>query len=197
MKLKRIKGKKKGFSLVEIVVAASIFVILSGIMLTFFIQGLNLWQLITSQSNLRSIAANAMNYIKQELQKTTHTSSEIPSPNLFIPSEPNNNSVDFYLPADSEEDNNDIIIDDIGNTEWDMDNKIQYQYVPGEKQLRRLEKGEQYIIANNVSSIKFEDNSINPALYNNELKIVLTLESATPQNRVVSVTLTSILKLRN
>ncbi|MCM8824039.1 MAG: hypothetical protein NC822_05125 [Candidatus Omnitrophica bacterium] len=131
----------------------------------------------------------------QELEKTTRTSPDIPSPNLSIPSKPNNNSVDFYLPIDI--DGNGLIIDALGNTEWDKSNKIQYQYVPGLKQLRRLEKGNQYVIANNVVSIEFEDNSINPVLYNNELKIILTLEKVTPQNRTVSVNLTSIVKLRN
>jgi len=95
-----------------------------------------------------------------------------------IPSKPNNNSVDFYLLFDI--DGNGLIIDSIGNTEWDTSNKIQYQYIPGLKQLRRLEGGNQYIIANDVTSIEFEDNSINPALYNNELKIILTLKRLTP-----------------
>lgn len=194
MKIRCIKSKV-GFTLVEVLVATSILVVISAIMLSFFIQGSNLWQLITNQSDLRSIARNAMNYMTQELQKTTRTSSEIPSPNLSIPSKPNNNSIDFYIPIDI--DGNDLIIDAIGNTEWDKSNKIQYQYVPGQKQLRRLEKGDQYIIANNVALIEFEDNSINSALYNNELKIILTLERLTPQNRTVSVTLTSIVKLRN
>lgn len=194
MSIKRIRTKD-GFTLIEVLVAASILVVISAIMLSFFIQGLNLWQLITNQSDLRSIARNAMNYMTQELRKATRTSSEIPSPNLSIPSKPNNNSIDFYLPIDI--DGNGLIIDSIGATEWDKSNKIQYQYVPGQKQLRRLENGNQYIIANNVALIEFEDNSINSALYNNELKIILTLERLTPQNRTVSVTLTSIVKLRN
>ncbi|MCM8826707.1 MAG: hypothetical protein NC904_04225 [Candidatus Omnitrophica bacterium] len=194
MNFKHIK-RKKCLTLIEVLLSASILAVISAIMLSFFIQGSNLWQLITNQSDLRSIARNAMNYMTQELEKTTRTSPDIPSPNLSIPSKPNNNSVDFYLPIDI--DGNGLIIDALGNTEWDKSNKIQYQYVPGLKQLRRLEKGNQYVIANNVVSIEFEDNSINPVLYNNELKIILTLEKVTPQNRTVSVNLTSIVKLRN
>ncbi|MCM8773618.1 MAG: hypothetical protein NC820_02635 [Candidatus Omnitrophica bacterium] len=194
MNLKHIKIEKC-FTLIEVLLSASILAVISAIMLSFFIQGSNLWQLITNQSDLRSIARNAMNYMRQELQNTTRTSPEIPSPNLSIPSKPNNNSVDFYLPIDI--DGNGLIIDDIGNTEWDKSNKIQYQYVPGLRQLRRLEKGNKYVIANNVASIEFEDNSINPVLYNNELKIVLKLEKLTPQNRTVSISVTSIVKLRN
>lgn len=184
-----------GFILVEALVVIGIIAVIGTIMLSFSIQGSNLWQLITSQSDLRSAACNAMNYMTQELRRATRTSSEIPSPNLTIPSKPNNNSVDFYLPLDM--DGNGYIIDSIGSTEWDKSNKIQYQYIPGLKQLRRLEKGNHYIIANHVTSIEFEDNSINPLLYNNELKIILTLEKLTPQQRAVSVTLTAIVKLRN
>jgi len=194
MNIKRIRTQD-AFTLREVLVAASISVVISAIMLSFFIQGSDIWQLITNQSDLRSIARNAMNYMTQELRKATRSSSEIPSPNLSIPSKPNNHSIDFYLPSDI--DDNGLIVDAIGSTEWDKSNKIQYQYVPGLKQLRRLEKGNQYIIANNVALIEFEDNSINPALYNNELKITLTLEKLTPQNRTVSITLISIVKLRN
>lgn len=194
MGIKRIKTQR-GFTLAEVLVAASILAVISAIMLSFFIQGSNLWQLITNQSDLRSVARNAMNYMTQELRKSTRTSGGIPSPNLSIPSKPNNNSVDFYLPIDM--DGNSYIIDSVGSTEWDTSNKIQYQYIPGLKQLRRLEQGNQHIIANDVASIEFEDNSINPALYNNELKIILILEKLMPQNRTVSVTLTSVVKLRN
>jgi prepilin-type N-terminal cleavage/methylation domain-containing protein len=185
---------KNGFTLVEIMIASSILVILAAIMLSFFIQNITLWQSITNQSDLRSADRNAMNYMTQELRKTTRTSTKNPSPNLTIPSKPNNRSIDFYLPVDV--DNNGFIFDSTGATEWDKSNKIQYQYVPGQKRLRRLEKGNQYIIANDVASIEFEDNSINSALYKDELKIILTLERLI-QGKTVSVTLVSIVKLRN
>ncbi|MDI6758438.1 MAG: hypothetical protein QMD94_02010 [Candidatus Omnitrophota bacterium] len=191
--MKRIQNKR-GLTLAEVVIAASISVVISGIMLSFFIRGLDLWQVITNQSDLRSIAQNAMNYMAQELRMATRTSSKNPSPNLTVPSKPNNNSIDFYLPVDL--DKNGFIINATGVTEWDTSN-IQYQYVPGQKQLQRSGKGSFYNISNNVTLVEFEDNSINSALYNNELKIILALERKTSQNRTVSVNLTSIVKLRN
>jgi prepilin-type N-terminal cleavage/methylation domain-containing protein len=193
MTMGRIKNKK-GFTLVEILIASSILIILAAIMLTFFIQNITLWQSITNQSDLRSADRNAMNYMTQELRKTTRVSTKNPSPNLTIPSKPNNHSIDFYLPVDL--DNNGFIFDSTGATEWDKSNKIQYQYVPGQKQLRRLEKGNQHIIANDVTSIEFEDNSINSALYKDELKIILTFGRLI-QGKTVSVSLVSIVKLRN
>lgn len=192
--LKSIK-KQKGFTLVEVVVATGIIVIISAIMLTFMIQGSNIWQIVTAQSDLRSVARNALNYMSQELRNATRTSTETPSPNLTIPSRPNNKSVDFYLPEDI--DGNGLIIDAIGKTEWDKSNKIKYQYVPGLKRLRRLEKGNQYIIANEVSNIQFEDNRINPDLKNNELRIILTLARTMSGRKTITETLVSVLKLRN
>ncbi len=193
--MNRKSFNQRGFTLTEILTAVSIFVMIGGIVMVFLTQTLSLWQLITDQSDLRSVSRNAVNYMTRELMNTTRTSTENPSPNLCIPSKPNNKSVDFYLPVDS--DGNGLIIDPVGLTEWDKSNKIQYQYAPGLKQLRRLEKGDHYVIANNVASVEFEDNSINPALYANELKIILTLERQTKQNRTASVTFTSIVKLRN
>lgn len=191
-------GKQGGFTLVEVAVAVGIFSIISAVMLSFFIQGSALWQLVIDQSDSRFVVRHAMDYMTRELQNATRTSNLNPypsRPNLVIPSKPNNTSVDFYLPVDN--DGNGFIIDAIGDTEWDLNNKIQYQYIPGLKILRRLEKGNQYIIARSVSSIEFEDKSINSALHSNEVKIILTLERVIQQNRTISITLTSIVKLRN
>jgi len=200
MGIKHIRNQN-GFTLAEVLMAASILAVIGVIMLSFLTQGLNLWRVITTQSDVRSYARNAMNYMTQELRNATSTSGQMPPkknenpPNLSIPSKPNNTSIDFYLPADL--DNNGLIIDATGTTEWDKNNKIQYQYIPGLKRLRRLEKGNQHIIADNVASIQFEDSSINSALHDNELKIILTVESLTPQQKNVSISLTSIVKLRN
>lgn len=194
MGIRRIRTQD-GFTIAEVLMAASILVVISAIMLSFLTQGSNLWQVITTQSDSRSLGRNVMSYMTQELRKATRTSKEDPSPNLYIPSKPNNTSVDFYLPVDK--DNNGLIINARGETEWDRSNKIQYQYVPGLKRLRRLEKGKQYIIADNVTSIEFVDNSINHAFYDTELKIILTIEQPAGQHKTTPVTLTSIVKLRN
>ncbi len=197
MSLKRMRWGG-GFTLVEIVVALGIFIVISAMTASFFIQGAGLWSVIIDQSDLRSVARNAMNYMTQELQKATRTTSGTPSPNLSVPAAPDNNAISFYLPKDSDDDGNELIIDDVGITEWDTDTLIQYQYASGSKQLRRLENGDNItIVANNVALIEFEDNSIDSGLYDNELRIILTLERLTPQQRTVSTTLTSLLKLRN
>ncbi|MCX5703054.1 MAG: type II secretion system protein [Candidatus Omnitrophica bacterium] len=189
------RKKQQGFTLVEVLLSAGISAIISTIILGLVIQGSNIWQSVTSQSDLRSVARNALNYMSQELRNTTRASTENPSPNIAIPSKTNNRSIDFYLPLDI--DDNGFIVDVLGKTEWDKSNKIQYQYIPGLKQLRRLEKGHQHIIANEVSDIRFEDNSINSALKNNELRITLNLSRSISGQKEVSEALTAVVKLRN
>lgn len=186
---------RAGFTLVEILIVVSLVVIAFGATFSFFGQGINIWQSVTTQSELRHGGRNAMLYMTQELHKTTRTSSTIPSPNLAIPAQPNNDSVGFYLPTDI--DGNGTIVDANGNTEWDTDNQVQYQYIPASKQLRRSAQGIVSTIADNVASVEFEDVSIDTALYTNEVKIILILEKAIPRNRTISVQLTSIVKLRN
>lgn len=188
-------GDTKGLTLAEVVVGIGILAVISTFMLIFVIQGSNLWNLLISESDLRSYGRNAMNFMAQELRNATRTSTQTPSPNLVIPSKPNNRSVDFYLPKDM--DNNGLIIDALGATEWDKSNKIQYQYVPGQKMLRRLEKGNHFTIAQDISSIEFEDNTINASLQANELKILLTLSRNLPAHKTATASFTSIIKLRN
>lgn len=187
--------EKRGISLVEVLVVAVIFSIMGSVLINAYIQGTRMWNLIATNSDLRIVAHLAMNNMVNELRRTTRTSTGNPSPNLVIPSKPNNNSVDFYLPKDL--DDNGLIIDGLGNTEWETNNKIQYQYIPGQKRLRRLEKGQQLIIANDVELIEFEDASITPSLYNDELKIALTLSRNTRDGRTVTASVSSIVKLRN
>jgi len=189
--------RNRGVSLFEVLVVAFIFSIMASVILGFHIQGARLYHLLISQSDLRTVAQLAMDTMVNELRHTTRTSSGNPSPNLSIPSQPNNDSIHFYLPKDTDTDHNNLIIDDIGATEWETNNMIKYQYVPGQKELRRLEKGDHRIIANNVQQIEFEDSSIDPALYIDELKIILTLSDTTHDGRTISTSVCSILKLRN
>jgi len=191
------KQKKRGISLMEVLIVAVIFSIMGTVLINAYIQGTRMWNLTTANSDLRIVAYLAMNNMVNELRRTTRTATSNPSPNLAIPSKPNNHSVDFYLPKDTDTDNNTLIIDDFGNTEWETNNMIQYQYIPGQKRLRRLEKGQQDIIADDVELIEFEDASITPSLYNDELTIALTLSRATRDGRTVTASVNSIVKLRN
>ena len=194
----RLLRRKSAYTLIELTITAGILLVIMMIMVYFYTQSSRLFHLILNQSDLSQRAQSAVSFMSHELKNATRTSAETPSPNFTIPSSPNNNSIQFYLPADS--DGNGSIIDSIGDTEWNTSNQVQYQYVPGQELLRRLEGGNQFTIAYDVESIEFEDNDINSSLGIDEVRIILTLSREpggwaghTPE----SVTLTSNLKLRN
>jgi prepilin-type N-terminal cleavage/methylation domain-containing protein len=189
----RINGRS-GFTLIEVLMALLIFSIIGGIVLVFFIQSSNLWQMLTNQSDLRSAGRNSMAFMTQELRNATRTSS-IAAVNMVIPASPNNRSLVFCLPTDA--DGNGSIIDGLGNTEWDTVNPVQYNYLPLLRQVVRLAGGNQSVIANEVDDIRFEDHAIDAALYNDEIRITLTLRRTTIQNKPVSVSIINVLKLRN
>ena len=87
------KTGKDGFTLVEVLIATFIFLILSTIMLLFFMQGSNTSLMVSSQSDLRSIGRNALDYMTQEMRSTSVS-------NVIIPAAPNNTSITFFIPKD-------------------------------------------------------------------------------------------------
>jgi prepilin-type N-terminal cleavage/methylation domain-containing protein len=215
MYVKRIKNNY-GFTLMETLVAAGVFAILGAITILFFIQCSNSWQLLTSQSDLRTIGRNDILYMVSELRRASNTS---------IPPAPNNNLITFYLPCDNTSntssgpckvspairtctcnpDDPDCpldcphypLVDANRNIQWDTANQIKYQII--NNQLQRLVNGSlSHIISADASSVTFEDSS-NPSLNINEIKITLALTRPTSANLSAYefVILTGIVKLRN
>ncbi|MBI2104361.1 MAG: hypothetical protein HYT90_02095 [Candidatus Omnitrophica bacterium] len=187
-------GTAAGFTLVETMVAGTLLVSLSLVAALWLAGVSDLWWTATTQGEVRRAAQQAMNRMVDELRSATRTAIGSP-PNASIPAAPGNTAATFYLPAD--EDGNGLIIDAVGNTEWDTPNPVQYAYVPAQRQLVRIQGGQQRILANDIAAISFEDALLNPALYQNEMKITLTMQRTTPQRRTVSATAVEIVKLRN
>ncbi len=184
-----------GFTLTEVLVASAILTVVIAMIYAILISGNDLWEIERCQIDLQGQGRIALNLMVTELRKTTRTASQNPSPNLNIPSTPNNKDISFYFPADL--DNNGLITDTSGSIEWDTNNKIQYHYIPGQKQLVRLEKEDQTIIAQHVTDIQFIDNSIDSTLFLNEVKIVMSMYATTPHQRTLVMTFTAMVKLRN
>lgn len=185
----------KGFTLVEVLFASAISIVVLGIMYGIYISSFEVLDIATEQADLQAQARIALRYMVSELRNATRTSTQNPSPNLSIPSEPNNKQIQFYLPEYKDEDGSITVEND--QIEWGTNNMIHYQYIPGQKELRRLEKGEHKIFARNVTDVQFIDIDIDSSLAIDELKVVLTLGKTTKKNRNLSVTLTSIVALRN
>ncbi|MCM8788083.1 MAG: hypothetical protein NC935_08575 [Candidatus Omnitrophica bacterium] len=187
--------KKNSLSLIEVVISSGIIITIFFLVYNWYFSTTNLTETTKIKTELQAKARYAMQFMINELKNTTRTSTQNPSPNLVIPSKPNNKSVHFYLPK--KDSKGDINLTDDNNIEWDSDNQIKYEYIPGQKILRRLEKGNQKILANYVTDVQFIDHNIESSLALNEVKIILTLSKETKKNRNVELTLTGIVNLRN
>jgi len=190
----RYKGNR-AFTLMEVIVASFILIAVLGIMYSIYISGFDIWEIGSERADLQSQARRALNYMVSELRNATQSSTQNPSPNLSIPSIPNNKQIYFYIPEDKDVDG--LITDANGRIEWDTNNKIHYQFIPGQKIIRRLEKGEEKIFARDVSDVQFIDRNIDPTLPINELKIILTLNKVTARHRNIAIILSSNVALRN
>lgn len=181
-----------GFTMAEALVALSISLIIIFAVTQSLSRGRDFWQIASAKSNLHLSGQRAMDYMLAELKNATRAAGASP-PNINIPA--SRTSIKFYLPTDI--DGNGLIIDATGNTEWAVGGPIQYQYVPGQNQLRRLEDGNQRVLANNVSGVSFDDASTDTSLYLDEVHISLNLQKTTVQQRDISASFVSIVKLRN
>jgi len=195
---KKIRINNKGLTIAEAFIASAIFLGMLSIMYSAYMAGNNLWDATKTKADLQAQARLGLSIMVNELRNTTRTADETvnPSPNLkIIPSNANNRNIDFYLPEDNNNDG--YITDGGGDIEWDINNKIQYQYIPGQRVLRRLEKGNQRIICRDVQDVRFLDIDIDNTLNRNELRIILTLSREVSGGRDITFSITSVVKLRN
>jgi prepilin-type N-terminal cleavage/methylation domain-containing protein len=191
----RTKRRRSAFTLVEVLVASSIFLVVLSLMYSTYLAGTDLWQSHSEDLELQAKARACLDRMTSELKGATRTSGRNPSPNLTIPSAPNNNAAHFYLPRDNDGDG--LLTDAGGAIEWDTNNQIKYDYVPGQRELRRLEKGQFDILATDVDSVQFTDASMDNTLPLTEVRVALTLSSVTPRGRMVTAACSASVKLRN
>ncbi len=186
----------------EALVASAISVMVIGMIYSIYNASNDTWDTRRSQAELQAQGRLAMDVMVKELREATRTSTLNPSPNLVIPSTPNNKQIDFYLPTYGNVtiDGQTVTVtalDANGDIAWDTGNRIQYLYIPGQRTLRRLEKGDSTTIAADVADIQFIDQGIDGSLFNNELKIILTLSKTARKQRSVNISFTGAVRLRN
>src|SRR3989338_1871788 len=105
----RTGSGRRGLSLVELAVGATIA---AGIILTvlkFMTAHMELWETSSTQSQLRSQLQHTMNQVARELQQATRAAATIP-PDLNVPVAPGNTQVTFFLPTAQ-------VIDAVGDTD--------------------------------------------------------------------------------
>ncbi|MDD4879672.1 MAG: prepilin-type N-terminal cleavage/methylation domain-containing protein [Candidatus Omnitrophica bacterium] len=183
----------RGFTLVEVMISSAILAIILSMAYGIYLGGLDIWDVAGYKADLQGEARNALSAMANELMRATREPSSsyravIPSPYPSTPSTANN-SVRFYLPVENLA---------TGNPQWDPSNPIDYrldnQTVVGKTVLMRSGDGLQKILAKDASGVQF---IFDPNLSIYEIRIILTLSKTTPRGRPVSITSTSIVRLRN
>ncbi len=182
-----------GFTLVEITVAVSITILVIGMIYGMYTSSQEAWDIKSAQADMQARGRRAIADMVRELRQATRTSTQTPSPNLVIPAAPNNTQATFYLPTYF----NGSITNATGAVQWETGNPIQYLYVPAGSVLRRVDNSTSKNLAINVSDARFTDQSIDPTLYSNELKITFALQAKTKRQRLMSMNFTGMVKLRN
>ena len=186
--------RQSGLTLTELVIVGSLLTVISSVALEFFIRQYDFLQTSTAHTEVRTQAQLALDVMLQELRHGTRADIISP-PNISIPAEPGNTQLTFYRPTDL--DANGLIIDAAGDIEWDITNPIQYVYVPALRQLQRVAGAVTRVIANDVQSVAFEDNSMDASLNPDEVRVSLTIQKATPRGRTVSTATSAVVTLRN
>jgi type II secretory pathway pseudopilin PulG len=185
----------QALTLVEVLIASGIFIVILGIIYAIHLSGMDIWETGRTQADLQARARLALNNMVSELRSATRSSAQAPSPNLFIPASPNNDEVTFCLPRDLDGDG--LITDENGDIEWETGNPVQYQYIPAQNEIRRLDNAGATILARNVADVRFFDINIDPTLAIDEVRMILTLNKATLKRRNITITLSTIAALRN
>ncbi|MBM3244612.1 MAG: hypothetical protein FJZ15_02320 [Candidatus Omnitrophica bacterium] len=138
--------KIKGLTLIETLVAVSIFVALILVIFTVMETGRNAWFTEDVSTELRQGIINAFSVMERELRETGNN-----SPVINLPSGTSANSLTFHLPQ--KDANGDIILDANGNVTWSLDT-ITYA-LNGAGQITRTTQGSTTILANNIIYLQF------------------------------------------
>ena len=181
----------RGFALMELLVAGSILFVTGTVLSGFFLRHLDALELTAQQNDLRTRVQIAMQAITKQLRHGTRPGAA----RTVIPAPPGNTQIQWYRPADLNGDG--LIVDAAGAIEWDLANPITYQYVAAARQLERRQGAAVEILANDVSAASFEDQTMDATLNADEVRVRLTLQSTTPQRRVVTAPASAIVQLRN
>jgi len=189
------QNRNRGFTLIEVMIASFIFLMILGVLLNIYISGSEVYENNKIQADLQAQARMGLNSAVNELSNATKTTPPggLTFPNILIPSAPGNNTITFYLPTyvlDTITLKPRVSINANGIIIWN-NTPIVYQYDSGQRTLARVSNGVQTILARDVTSVQFLNVS------STEISVALTLSKATPKQRNITITLSSIIRLRN
>lgn len=170
----------KGFTLVEIIIVAFLFSIISAAIFSVLATGRNSLSAGESQMSVQQACRNSLDAMVKELRQTA--ASKIPD----VPANGvNYSSITFQVPT---------VISATGPT-WSADIRYSLGGLNG-MQLLRTQSGNQRVMGNNISSLIFNRSAASP----NVVNVSVTAQKNTFSGftaRQSTITLTSQVKLRN
>lgn len=170
----------KGFTLVEIIIVAFLFSIISAAIFSVLATGRNSLSAGESQISVQQACRNSLDAMVKELRQAgALTISDVPANGA------NYTAITFQIP---------VSISATGPT-WSANIRYSLGGLNG-MQLLRTQSGNQRVMGNNISSLIFNRNAANPNLVN----IIVTAQKNTFSGftaRQSAMTLTSRVKLRN
>lgn len=170
--------KKRGITLIEMVVIFSIFLILIGALLTVLATSRTSWQVGSARIDLQQELRKSMDWIAKELrQGGSSTISDVPADGAWY------SNITFRTPED--------VID--GHIIWASDD---IQYVLGDsdgRQLLRKEGSEERVLANDIFSFQIRRNPSTPAI----VEVALEAQKRTLRGVQVTRGAQFKIKLRN
>jgi prepilin-type N-terminal cleavage/methylation domain-containing protein len=171
----------KGFTLIELIVSISIFLILIFVLFSMMGSGTSAWFTGSRSVELRQEIIKVFMKMEVELQETRPAQIS-----LSIGS--TSPALTFKIPQDN--DNDGTILDSFGNVEWS--NNITYA-LNGANQITRTASGATTILANSIITLQFTRPTTSVSL----LQIDVTAHKTIPSGRIIQDSGQIIRKMRN
>ena len=183
---------RKGFTLFETLLVSGILVILLAALMLASTEMRGLFYASDVLATFQHEARLAINSMATDIRRTSLSQITITQDYPVAGTD----RLQFYLPADSDKDG----VPDMsaGSLVWDPNVvTIEAEVVGTEMRLIRTQGADTEVLADNLKSITFIDNSINSSLFIDEVNIILELEKTAGTGKTFSISLTSIVNLRN
>ncbi|MFH1201428.1 MAG: prepilin-type N-terminal cleavage/methylation domain-containing protein [Candidatus Omnitrophota bacterium] len=181
---------KRGLSIVELLVALTLFVIVVGALFLIITPSIDSFQLGDAQLDVEAQLRQALDTMTSELMQTKISKID----DGPVSADNNNyNTIRFAIPHDIDGDGD--ILDSGQIVEWSDQGSAPWniRYILSGGQLLRISGGSVTVLGNHISSLIFRRPSINQ----NIIEISVTAERATAKNRQTSINLSSQIRMRN
>ncbi len=179
-----------GFTLIEIMVAACIFLVLISMAFLTLNTGMNAWFGGSASVEVRNEIVKALNTMGNELKATAPAQTNLPSGGSAT-------SITFHLPQDIDGDGTIINWNGVAplyepTIEWSP-TTVTYELNASQQVIRRTSQGESRILANNIVGLQFSS----PTTQSHIIQINISAQKRDRKGRLVNDAATLMIKMRN